>query len=72
MSKITGYGCETGVNIVLVDNFFSLLIMLGWFPYSDIWADVDLFVVNQNGHHEITEATSEHFTKPHYFYQGLQ
>ena len=22
--------------------FFSVLIMLGWFPYSDIWADVKL------------------------------
>ena len=43
--------------------FFPVLIMLGWFPYGDRWADVELlslwmfFVKNeiQNGGHEITE-----------------
>ena len=41
MSKTTGYHSETGANIVLVD-FFTVLIMLGWFPYGDFWADVEL------------------------------
>ena len=35
------YRSETEANIVLAD-VFSVLIMLGWFPYGDIWADVEL------------------------------
>ena len=33
---------KIATNIVLTDRFFSVLIMLGWFPYGDIWADVEL------------------------------
>ena len=42
ISKITGYRSETAPNIVFADSFFSVLIMLGWFPYGDIWSDVEL------------------------------
>ena len=56
-AKTTG-----ATNIVLANRFFSVLIMLGWFPYGDIWADVELstmwvFVKHkiQNGCHGITE-----------------
>ena len=42
ISKTTGYRSETAVNIVLTDSFFSVLIMLGWFPYGDIWTDLEL------------------------------
>ena len=38
MSKTTGYRSETAANIVFADIFFSVLIMLGWFPCGDIWA----------------------------------
>ena len=62
-TKTSGYRSKTAANIVLADSFFPVLIMLGWFPYRDIWADVELlslwmfFVKNeiQNGCHEITE-----------------
>ena len=62
-AKTTGYRSETATNIVLADRFFSVLIMIGWFPYGDIWADVELsslwffFVKHeiQNGCHKITE-----------------
>ena len=39
LAKTTGYRSQ---NIVFADRFFSVLIMLGWFPYGDIWADVEL------------------------------
>ena len=42
MSKTTGYRSETAANIVFADSFFSALTMLGWFPYGDIWADMEL------------------------------
>ena len=42
ISKTAGYRSETVSNIVLADSFFAVLIMLGWFPYSDIWVDVEL------------------------------
>ena len=42
ISKKNGYHSETAANIVLADSFFPALIMLGWFPYGDIWADVEL------------------------------
>ena len=40
-AKATGYRSETATNIVLADSFFSVLIMLGWVLYGDIWADVE-------------------------------
>ena len=42
-TKTTGYRSETAANIVLADSFFSVLIMLGWIPYGDICADVELY-----------------------------
>ena len=33
---------KTAANIVFADSFFSVLIMLGWFPYGDLWANVEL------------------------------
>ena len=42
ISEKDGYRSEAATNIVLADRFFSVLLMLGWFPYGDIWADVEL------------------------------
>ena len=42
LTKTTGYRSEIAANIVLADSFFSGLIMLGWFPYGDIFMDVEL------------------------------
>ena len=41
-TKTTEYRSETAADIVLADIFFSVLIMFGWLPYGDIWADVEL------------------------------
>ena len=40
--SILSFVFRTVANIVFADSFFSVLIMLSWFPYGDIWADVDL------------------------------
>ena len=41
-AKTTRYRSETVTSNVLTERFFSVLILLGWFPYGDIWADMEL------------------------------